>query len=87
MRVQFIIKPKRSKLKAYILLFSCSVTRAVQIELVSNLTTTECIKGFMRLISRGKPKINYSDKAKNFQRRGEVASKDKQRSETPRFFE
>ena len=55
---------KKSKLKAYILLFSCSVTRAVHIELVSNLTTTECIKGFLRLISRGKPKINYSDKAK-----------------------
>ena len=55
---------KKSKLKAYILLFSCSVTRAVHIELVSNLTTTECIKGFMRLIPRGKPKINYSDKAK-----------------------
>ena len=54
-------------LKAYILLFSCSVTRAVHIELVSNLTTTEFIKSFKRLILwRGKPKIVYSDNAKTF---------------------
>ena len=58
---------KKSELKAYILLFSCSVTRAVHIELVSNLTTTEFIKSFKRLIlRRGKPKIVYSDNAKTF---------------------
>ena len=58
---------KKNELKAYILLFSCSVTRAVHIELVSNLTTTEFIKSFKRLISRrGKPKIVYSDNAKTF---------------------
>ena len=56
---------KKSELKAYILLFSCSVTRAVHIELVTNLTTIEFIKSFKRLISRrGKPKIVYSDNAK-----------------------
>ena len=49
---------KKNKVKAYILLFSCSVTRAVNIALVSNLTTTEFIKSFKRLISRrGKSKI------------------------------
>ena len=59
---------KKSELKAYILLFSCSVTRAVHIELVSNLTNTEFILSFKRLISgRGKPKIVYSDNAKTFQ--------------------
>ena len=58
---------KKSVLKAYILLFSCSVTRAVHIELVSNLTTIEFIKSFKRLILwRGKPKIVYSDNAKTF---------------------
>ena len=58
---------KKNELKAYILLFSCSVTRAVHIELVSNLTTTKFIKSFKRLISRrGKPKIVYSDNAKTF---------------------
>ena len=58
---------KKNELKAYILLFSCSVTRAVHIELVSNLTTTKFIKSFKRLIlRRGKPKIVYSDNAKTF---------------------
>ena len=49
---------KKSELKAYILLFSCSVTIAVHIELVSNLTTTEFMKGFKRpILRRGEPKI------------------------------
>ena len=61
---------KTSELEAYILLFSCSVTRAVHIELVSSLTTTEFIKSFKRLISRrGKPKIVYFDNAKTFKAR------------------
>ena len=39
----------------------------MHIELVSNLTTTEFIKSFKRLISRrGKPKIVCSDDAKTF---------------------
>ena len=59
-------KGKRD-LKACILLFSCSVSRAVHLELVSNLTTTECIKSFKKLISRkGKLSIIYSDNAKTF---------------------
>ena len=58
---------KKSELKAYILLFSCSVTRALHIELGSNITTAEFIKSFKRLMSwRGKPKIFYSDNAKTF---------------------
>ena len=57
----------KSLLKAYILLFSCSVTRAVHIELASNLTTPEFIKSFRRLIlRRGKHKIVYSNNAKTF---------------------
>ena len=59
---------KKSELKAYILLFSCSTTRTVQIELVSNLTIAEFINSFKRQ-QRGeanKPKIVYSDNAKTF---------------------
>ena len=56
---------KKSELTGYILLFSCSVTRTVRIEVESNLTTTEFIKSFKRLISkRDKPKIVCSDNAK-----------------------
>ena len=58
---------KESELKAHNLLFFCRVTRALHTELVSNLTTTQFIKSFKRLISRrGKPKIVYSDNAKIF---------------------
>ena len=61
-------KSKSKKdLKAYILLFSCSVSRAVYFELVLNLTTTEFIKSFKKLIwRRGKANIIYSDNAKTF---------------------
>ena len=54
--------------KAYILLFSCSLSRAVHLELTPNLTTNEFIKCFKRLIARrGRPKTVYSDNAKTFQ--------------------
>ena len=43
--------------KAYILLFSCSLSRAVHLELTPNLTTNDFIKCFKRLIARReKPK-------------------------------
>ena len=54
--------------KSYILLFSCSVSRAIHLELAKNLTTQEFIKSIKRLIARrGGPKIIYSDNAKTFQ--------------------
>ena len=54
-------------LKAYILLFSCSVSRAVYLELTPNLITSEFIRCLKRLIARrGRPKIIYSDNAKTF---------------------
>ena len=58
---------KKNELKTYILLFCCRLTRAVHIELVFNLTTTEFIKSFKRRISRRrKPRIVYSDNARTF---------------------
>ena len=78
---------KKSELKAYTLLFSCSTTRALHIELVPNLTTTGCIKSFKRLIfRRGKPK-KFTLTMPKLSRQGKVVSKHKQRSETPIFFE
>ena len=54
--------------KAYILLFSCSLNRAVHLELTPNSTTNEFIKCFKRLIARrGRPETVYSDNAKTFQ--------------------
>ena len=54
-------------LQYYILLFSGSVSRAIYLELVPNLTTQEFIKSMKRVIARlGSPKI-YSDNAKTLQ--------------------
>ena len=36
----------KKDLKAYILLFSCSVSKAAHLQLASNLTTTQFIKSF-----------------------------------------
>ena len=59
----------KKDLKAYILylIFSCSVSRAIHLELVSNLGTTTFAESFKRLISRrGKRNIIHSDNAKIF---------------------
>ena len=49
------------------MLFSSSISRAVRLELVANLSTTKFIESFKKLISRrGKPNIIYSDNAKTF---------------------
>ena len=54
--------------KAYILLFSCNLSRAMHFELTPNLTTNEFIKCFKLLIApRGRPKTVYSDNTKTFQ--------------------
>ena len=60
------------------------MTSTIKIELVPNLTATELIKSFQIMISRrGKPKTVYSD---NLQGKDKEASKNNQRSETPRFL-
>ena len=54
--------------KAYILIFSCSMSNAVHLELISNTTTKEFIKCLKRLVARrGKSSTIYSDNAKSFQ--------------------
>ena len=69
---------RKGKLKAYILLFSCSVNRTVRRKLAPNLTTAEFQKSFKRLISRrGKSKIFYSDNAKTFKEKIKVIRKHK----------
>ena len=57
----------KKELDAYILKFSCSVSRAVHLEVIPN-TVQEFIKSLKRLIARrGKPNTIYSDNAKCFQ--------------------
>lgn len=61
-------KGRGSKLqKAYICLFVCFVTRAVHLELVSDLSSEGYILALKRFIARrGKPKEIFSDNGKNF---------------------
>ena len=54
--------------KAYILIFSSNMNRAIHLELIPDTTTQEFIKCLKPLIARrGKPSIIYSDNAKSFQ--------------------
>lgn len=53
--------------KAYVLLFACSLTRAIYIEVVTDMTVEQfipCLKGF--IARRGRPSNIYSDNAKTF---------------------
>ncbi|GFY26472.1 integrase catalytic domain-containing protein [Trichonephila clavipes] len=53
--------------KAWILLFTCAVYRAIHLELIQNFSTNGFLLGFRRFIARrGKPKIIYSDNGTNF---------------------
>ena len=58
---------KRETGKAYILLFACSLTRAIHLELLSDQTTEGFIKSFKRFIARrGRPQMVYSDNGRSF---------------------
>ncbi|GFT33539.1 integrase catalytic domain-containing protein [Trichonephila clavipes] len=65
----FITKPNVSrskvKLKSYLALFICMATKAVHLEVVSDLSADAFLAAFRRFISRrGKPTNMFSDNAK-----------------------
>ena len=61
------IKKKKEEGKAYILLYACSPTRAVYLELMPSLDTQKFIESFKQFIARkGRPSKVYSDNAKSF---------------------
>ena len=58
---------QETKSNAYLLLFACSLTRAVHLELLPNLSTDEFMGSLKQVIAkRGKPENIYSDDAKTF---------------------
>ena len=63
-----IYKRKKDSLKqAYILLITCSLSRAVHLQLVDNQKIDEFITTFKRFVARrGRPERIYSDNAKTF---------------------
>ena len=55
--------------KVYIALFTCAVSRAVHLELVTDLSTDTFLHAFGRFISRrGICNVIYSDNARTFKR-------------------
>ena len=66
----FICKAKeKTDIKVYLLLFTCSLTRAVHLELLPNQTTQKFLQALKRLIARtGRPKIIYLNNAKTFEK-------------------
>ena len=53
--------------KSYLVIFSCSLSRAVYLELVRNLETSTFLPCLKRLIARrGRPKVIYSDNGATF---------------------
>eukprot|EP00063_Salmo_salar_P005820 XP_013980655.1 PREDICTED: uncharacterized protein LOC106561338 [Salmo salar] len=63
------VKENGSVKKSYIAQFTCAVTRAVHLELVSDQSTETFLLALKRLISRkGLCKVIYSDNAKTFMR-------------------
>ena len=58
---------KQREGKAYILLYSCRLTRGVYLDLVPNLGTTECLRSLKQFIARrGRPERIYSDNGRTF---------------------
>ena len=58
---------KRTQGKAYVILYACSLTRAVYLELTKSMETGEFLQTLKRLIARkGRPEKIYSDNAKTF---------------------
>jgi transposase InsO family protein len=63
----FVMGEGRRTKKAYILLFTCMWTRAIHLELVSDLSASSCVSGLRRLFGRrGVPQTILSDNAKVF---------------------
>ena len=63
---KYLQKPKKEH-KAYVVLYSCSLTYGVFLELLSNLETKEFIQSLKRFIARrGQPLKVYSDNGKTF---------------------
>ena len=60
-------KKKKEQGKAYVLLYACSLTRAVYLKLMPSLDTQRFMESFKQFIAKkGRPNKVYSDNAKTF---------------------
>ena len=64
--IRYKSKGKKTK-KSYLVLYGCSLTRAVHLEVLKSLEVTEFLASFKRFVARrGRPKIIYSDNGATF---------------------
>ena len=69
----YIRNDQGDRLKVYILIFSCFNTRAIHLECVNSMSTSEFILAFVRFVNRfGIPNTVYSDNAKSFLQAGGI---------------
>jgi hypothetical protein len=60
-------KSNKAEGKAYIVLYACSLTRAIYVELLATLSAQEFISSLKRFIARkGRPQKIFSDNGKTF---------------------
>lgn len=66
----------RDGTKAWIVIFTCAVYRAVHLELITSLTAEAFFQAFRRFIARrGRPEIIYSENGSNFVKAHKTLSK------------
>ena len=63
--IRFQQSPKKEG-KAYLVLYACSLTRAVHLDLLSSLQTSDFLASLRRFIAR-RPEIIYSDNKSTFE--------------------
>ena len=64
--IRYVTRNKAER-KAYLLLYGCSLTRAIHLEVLKSMETSEFITSLKRFIARrGRSKLIYSDNAKTF---------------------
>lgn len=60
-------KSKKQEGKAYLVVYACSLTQALYVEVLTSMETTEFLQSLKRLIAcRGRPKKIYSDNGGTF---------------------
>ena len=64
--IKYVTKSKKEA-KSYLVLYACSLSRAVHLDIVRSLDTKEFIMSLKKFIARrGRPKLIYSDNAMTF---------------------
>ena len=84
----YVKSPGGSQYKVWIVLYTCCVTRAVHLDLVSDMSTPTFIRSFKRFSSRrGLPSLMLSDNGKTFVAAAKVVTKVVTSPKVQEYFE